>query len=125
VIEDEVDGCVDGLPLFQQPGQDLFAFRRESVEALVPLVFFAPLAYEQALGFKSAQKRVKRAFVDFEASLGQIFAERVAVMLLAKLGEDGEGQAAAAKLEAKAFEEVFSYGHCCASYTVLHILYDN
>jgi hypothetical protein len=32
-------------------------------------------------------------------------------MLLTKLGEDGEGEAAASKLESKTFKEVFSYGH--------------
>src|SRR6201982_1111193 len=88
VFEDARDGCVDCLPLFQQFGQDLLAIGREPVEALVAFVFFAPLAYQKALGLESAEERIQRAFVDLQAALGKVLAERVAVMLRAKLGQD-------------------------------------
>ena len=34
------------------------------VEALVALIFFAPLAGQEALGFQAAEEWVKGAFVD-------------------------------------------------------------
>ena len=51
------------------------------------------MADEQALGFEAAEKRVKRAFVDLEASFGEVFAERVTIMLGAKLGKNGKEHA--------------------------------
>ncbi len=86
IFKNAVDGCVDCLPLFEKFGEDQLAVRGEVVEALVALVFFAPLAYQQSLCFKAAQKRVERAFVDFQASFGKVLAERIAVMLLCGAG---------------------------------------
>jgi methylmalonyl-CoA mutase cobalamin-binding subunit len=43
--------------------------------------------------------------------LGESLAERIAVLLGAKLGEDSHDQGAAAKLHAKVFEEIGFNGH--------------
>jgi hypothetical protein len=51
---------------------------------------------------------------------GEGFAQGVAVVLLAELGEDGEDEAAAAELEAEVLED----GLDCFVHTVLHTLYD-
>jgi hypothetical protein len=50
--------------------------------------------------------------------LGQSLAQRVAVILLAKLRQDCQREAAAAKFQAKVLEEVF-----CESHAVPHTLY--
>ena len=57
-LHDSVDGCVDFLPLLEQMGQDLLAFGGEAIEALVAFLFFAPLAYEQALRLEAPQERI-------------------------------------------------------------------
>ena len=104
----------------EQLGEDLLAVAGEAVKPLVALVFFAPFAGEQALGFEAAQQRVERAFVDLQAAFGEGFAQGVAVVLLAKLGQHCQGQAAAAEFQAEVFEEVFGEGHA-----VPHTLYIN
>jgi hypothetical protein len=123
-VEYARDGGVDGVPLVEQASEDLFAIGREAVEALVAFVFFAPLAGEKSLGFEAAEKRIERAFVDLKTALGQLFAERVAVVFLPELGQDGQGEAAAAELKAKIFERVVSCCHCSCPYTAVpHTLY--
>ena len=107
----------------------MFAVGREAVEAFVAFVFFAPLTRQKALRFKPTEKRVKCAFVDFKPMFGKFFAECVALVLLLELGEDGQSEAATSELKTKVFEGGLSYGHVvpryrCATYTVLHILYD-
>ena len=79
-MEDVIDGVVDGVPLGEELGEDGFAFRGEFVEALVALVFFAPLAGEEALGFETAEEGVEGAFFDGQTLVGEGFAEGVAVM---------------------------------------------
>ena len=122
------------MPLVQKPGENLLAIGRKAVEALVALVFFAPLAYQQPLRFEPAKQGVKRALVDLKASLGEVLAERVAVVLLAKLSEHCERQTAPAKLQAKVSKRFSATVMLCLArpsqsryvpYTVLHILYDN
>ena len=108
------------MPLLQQPGKDLPAIARKAVEPLVALFFLAPLAYEQALGFQAPQQRIERAFVDVQAALCERLAQRVSLILLVKLGKHRQGQAAAAKFQAKVFEEVF-----CDCHAVPHTLYIN
>ena len=81
MLEDVVDGVVDAVPLGEELGEDGFAFGGEPVEALVALVFFAPLAGEEALGFEAAEEGVEGAFLDGEAFVGEGFAEGVAVVL--------------------------------------------
>jgi hypothetical protein len=51
--------------------------RGESVEALVALVFLAPFAGEETLGFQPTQHGVKRAFLDLEAGITEDLAEGV------------------------------------------------
>ena len=50
--------------------------RLQPVEALVALFFLAPLAGQQTLGFKPAQQRIERAFVDHQAVVRQRLAQR-------------------------------------------------
>ena len=114
-FEDARDGGVDTVPLVEQASEDLFALWRESVEALIAFVFFAPLAGQKALGFESAEKGIERTFVDLEPTLGEILPERISVVLLPQLRKHGKGETAAAELKSKIFEGVFSYGHCGSS----------
>ena len=97
-----------------------FAVAGEAVKPLVALVFLAPLAGQQPLGLQAPQQRVERAFVDLQAALGQGLAQRVAVVLLAKLRQHCQSQAAAPQFQAKVLEEVFGEGHA-----VPHTLYNN
>jgi len=48
-------GRVDALPFVEQLLENYFAVRRQAVEALVALLFFAPFAGEQALCFDPSQ----------------------------------------------------------------------
>jgi hypothetical protein len=106
VVQNFVQRIVDGVPLGEEESEGGFALRGEVVEAFVALVFFAPLAGEEALGFEAAEEGVEGAFLDGEAFVGEGFAESVAVVLGAKLGEDGDDEAAAAEFEAEGVEEL-------------------
>ena len=108
------------MPFFEQLAEDLFAIRREPVETLVALLFFAPLAREQSLRFEPAKQWIERALVDGQTALGKLFAQRVAVVFFAKLRQHGQSQAAAPQLQAKILEKVLSECHA-----VLHTLYIN
>jgi hypothetical protein len=105
VLEDVVEGVVDGGPLGEELGEGGLAIGGEAVEALVALVFFAPLAGEEALGFEAAEEGIEGAFFDGEAFVGEGFAEGVTVVLGAELGEDGDDEAAATELEAEGVED--------------------
>ncbi len=107
VVQNFVDGIVEGVPFGEELGEGGFAFRGEPVEALVALVFLAPLAGEQALGLEAAEQGVKGAFLDGKAFVGQSLAEGVSVVLDAELGEDGDDEAAAAEFELEGVEEGF------------------
>ena len=124
-LHDSVDGCVDVVPLLEQMGQDLLAFGGEAIEALVAFLLFAPLADEEALGFEASQEWIEGAFVDDQAMIGEVFAERVAVMLLPELREDGESKTAAPELEPKVFKDVFGEGHAvpCTLYFTYCVIY--
>jgi hypothetical protein len=52
--------------------------------------------------------------------IGESFAQGIAVVLFAELGQDGKDQAAAAQLEA----EILKDGLDCFAHTVLYTLYD-
>src|SRR6185503_15629517 len=121
-IEDAGDGGVNRVPLVQQTSQNLFAFRRESVEALIAFVLFAPLTRQQTLSFQAAEKRVKSALVNLQAALSQVLAERVAVVLLPKLCQDGKREAAPAELESEIFKRTFSYGHARSSESLCQLV---
>src|SRR5215469_541776 len=86
LLENAGDRGVDGVPLVQQSGENLFALRREAIEALVAFFLFAPFTEEQALGLEPAEERVKRTLVDLEAALVEVLAQRVAVVFPAELG---------------------------------------
>jgi hypothetical protein len=111
MVEDVLDGVVDGVPLGEELVEDGFAFGRELVEALVALVFFAPLAGEELLGFEAAEEGIEGALFDGKAFVGEGFAQGVAVVLGAELGEDGDDEAAAAEFEAEGVEDLgFDWG---------------
>jgi len=110
MVQDFVKRVVDGVPLGEEEGEGGFALLGEPVEALVAFVFFAPLAGEEALGFEAAEEGVEGAFLDGEAFVGEGFAEGVAVMLGAELGEDRDDQAAAPEFEAEGVEELGFWG---------------
>jgi hypothetical protein len=95
---------VDGVPLGEEESEGGFALRGKPIEALVALVFFAPLAGEEALGFEAAEEGIERAFLDGKTFVGERLAEGVAVVLNAQLGEDGDDETAAAEFEAKGIE---------------------
>jgi hypothetical protein len=58
------------------------------------------------LGLEAAEEGVEGAFLDGQTLVGEGFAEGVAVMFERKLGQDGDDEAAAAKLEAKGIEDL-------------------
>ena len=128
MVEDVLDGVVDGVPLGEELGEDGFAFGREFVETFVALVFFAPLAGEELLGFEAAEEGVQGAFFNGKAFVGEGLAEGVAVVLGAELGEDGDDEAAAAEFEAEGVEDLgFDLGLRrvgCWFHTVCQLLYD-
>ncbi len=86
--------------------EDLAAVLGEFVEAFLAVVFLAPFAVEETLGFEAAKKRVKGAFVDLDAEAGEILAQGVAVMLAPELGEDRDDEETAAELEAEIIEKI-------------------
>src|SRR4051812_14753397 len=90
VLENAGEGGVDAAPLRLEQREDAAAVRGEAIEPFLPLVFFAPLAREQALALEPAEQRVQSAFVDRQASLGERLPEGVAVMLAAELPEHGQ-----------------------------------
>jgi hypothetical protein len=82
----------------------LFSVGGEAVEAFVALLVFAPFTDQEGLSFESPEKGVKGAFVDLEAVFGEFFAERVAILLGAQSGEDGEDETAATKFQPEILE---------------------
>ena len=104
LLEDGFQGRVNLLPLGEQLLENERALFGDSIEALVALVFFAPLALEQALRLKAAEERVEGAFIDGEAAVGEGFALGIAVLLGAQSRQDGQHEATAAEFEAEVFE---------------------
>jgi len=103
--EDCVERRVDLPPLVEQLREHFGAVFREAVEALGALFLLAPLALEETLRLESAQQRVERPFVDLEALFRKGFAQRIAVLLGAQRGEDGEHQRPASQLEPQVFKD--------------------
>src|SRR5580698_7911749 len=99
--ENAGDGGVDRLPLLQQLAKDPLSIAGEPVKPLVALVFLAPFAGQQPLRFQAPQQRIERAFIDLQAPQCQSLAQRISVMLLAKLRQNGQGQTAAPQLQPK------------------------
>ena len=105
-LDDAGEGGVDLVELGQELFQDLATFPGELVKPFLPVVFLAPLAFEEALGFETPEKWIQGAFVDLDAEGGELLPESVAVMFPAELGEDGDDEEAATELEAKIIEEI-------------------
>jgi hypothetical protein len=105
VVHDPGEGFVQLLPLDAEAFEDVFSDGRELIKAFVSFILFAPDAYEEALRFEAAEQGVKGVFVDFESEIGEGFAEDVAILFGAKLGEDCEDERAAAQFEAEVVEE--------------------
>jgi hypothetical protein len=110
-FHDSVEGSVDALPLDKKLLENFFAVFRENVEALVAFVFLAPFADEQPLRFEPAKEGIESAFIDGHAMLGECFAEGVAVLFGAKLGEDSKDEAAASEFESNVFKEIGVESH--------------
>src|ERR1700744_471099 len=104
--DQSVQGLVDGAPLAGQLAEQPRAVVGEAVEALVALVFLAPFAGEQPLALQPPQHRVERAFVDLQAGVGQLLAQRVAVALGLERPEHRQDQAAAPQLQPQLLEQV-------------------
>ena len=120
-------------PFFEKLVEDVCAAGRKAIEALVTLVFLAPFACEEPLGFEAAEERVEGAFVDDQSIVGKGFSEGVAVLFRLELGEDSDDEAAAAQFEAQGVEEVGSGGGggwshrlcgiSCVMHTVRYMVY--
>src|SRR6266478_2626559 len=113
-----VQGRIDAFPFGEELLEHGFAIGGQDVKALVALVFLAPFSREQALRLQAAQEGIQSTLFDCHAVLGERLAKGVAILLGTELGEDGEDEGAAAKLEAKVLEEIGLDGHA-----VQHPLY--
>src|SRR6516225_9139003 len=105
-------------PFLHQLLQDLPAFARKPVIALVAVVLFAPLAGQQSLRFQPADQRIKSPFIDLHAARRKCLTQRVAIVFRAKLPQNGQNQRSAPQLRTKTLQPVRVH------FTVLRILYD-
>src|SRR3954471_3537334 len=126
-LDDAGEGGVDFVELGEELFQDLAAFAGEFVKAFLAVVFLAPFALEEALAFETAEEGIKGAFVDLDAEFGELLSEGVAIMFAAELGEDGDNEKAAAKLEAETGKKIGIWFGChyqvstlCDTQCVLH-----
>lgn len=105
-LNDPGEGRVDLFQLGEELLENGAALTRKAVKALLAIIFLAPLAFQKALVFKSAEQRIKRAFVHLDPERGEILAQGVTVVFLAQLGEDGNGEKPAPQLEAQVIKKV-------------------
>jgi hypothetical protein len=110
-----VERRIDVFPLGKQVTQNLFAFTRENIKSFLSLVFLAPFARQQSLGFKSTKEGIQGAFVNLHAMFGEGFAQRVAVLLGSELRKNRQNQGTAAEFQPKVLKEI--------GLTLVHILY--
>src|ERR1700722_12182581 len=110
LLQNAVERVVDAAPFVQKQREDFGAAGREAIKTFVALIFFAPLAEQQALRFEAAQQRIERAFVDNQAVVLERLAQCVAVLLGPQLRQNGDDQAAATKFEAQGFVKFSVYG---------------
>ncbi|RSL17050.1 hypothetical protein EDE15_2578 [Edaphobacter aggregans] len=124
--ENAVQRVVDTVPFRQELIEYPAAQGRESVKALVSLLLLAPFTGQQALRLQPAKQRVERALLNGQPMVSQSLAQRVAVVLLAKLRQNRKNEAPAAKFESKRIEQfaLKRIGLEDGIHTVLHILYD-
>ena len=78
----------------------------ETVEALVALLLLAPFADQQTLALQPPKQRIESVFVDGHAAVGEGLAQRIAVVLLAELGEDGQNEAAPSEFQPKVLKKI-------------------
>lgn len=116
-LDDVAERVINLLPLQKELLQYGFALFRQFVETLVALGVLTPLAREKSLRFQTAEQRVKRPFVDLNPLLGEILAERVSVLLAAKVRKNGEDKSSSPEFHPQIFESRFDL---C---TMLHTLY--
>ena len=121
LLENIFQRCVNAFPLDQQLFEDQLAVGGETVEPLFALVFFSPLADQQALSFKPAKQWVESALINSHAVIGQRFAERVAVVLGPQGREHRKGKTAPAKLLTEVFEAAIALS--AGRHTVYDIYY--
>src|SRR5205809_7719989 len=93
--ENGVQRRSDLPPLLEQLVEKRPSVSRQQVVTLVPLALLAPLALQESLRLEPAQQGIERALVHDEALLRERLAQRVAVLLVAELGEHRHHQAAA------------------------------
>src|SRR5260370_17526957 len=105
LLQDSFERLPDALPLGEQLFQHQLAVARDFVETLVALVFFAPFAGQQPLALQAAKQRIERAFVHLQAALGKPFTQGIAVLFVAKLGQNRQNQAAPAKLQPQILQQ--------------------
>src|SRR5215218_1894796 len=91
----------------------------QTVESLVA-AFLAPFAGEETLGLQPAKERVKRAFLDGQATVLEFLPQGVAVPFLAKREQYTERQGSAAKLDTQFIEQVIfdRHGHIPMCHTL-------
>jgi hypothetical protein len=103
-LDDVAERVIDVLPLLEELLEYDLARFGQLVKTLVPLRVFTPLADEKPLGFEPAKQRVKRSFVDLNALFGEIFAERVSILLAAEVGKNGEDKSSSPEFHPQIFE---------------------
>lgn len=97
-LDDASERRVNALPLFEQLTKDALAVARKAVKTFVALFLFTPFADEEPLALQTAEKRIEGIFVDRHTKVGEGFAQCVSIALGAELCQDGQNEAAPAKL---------------------------
>src|SRR6267143_805898 len=97
---------IQAVPFLEQLLEDARPVLREAVKPFVALIFLAPFAFEQALGFQPPQQGIQRALLNLHPLIRQRFAQCVAVMLFAKLRQHRNDQRPATQFHPQVFEEV-------------------
>src|ERR1700751_3848429 len=105
-LKNLVQRLINALPFCEKLTENLFAVGGQTIEPLVALVLFAPLADKQSLAFKTAEEGVERPFIDFQPVVSKSFAQGVAVTLLAKLSQNRETQASAAQFQLEVLKQL-------------------
>src|SRR6266851_2017045 len=97
---------IQAVPFLEQLLEDARPVLRKAIKPFVALVFLAPFAFQQALGFQPTQQRIQGALFDLHALVRQRLAQRIAVMLFAKLRQHRNDQRPAAEFHPQVFEKV-------------------
>lgn len=119
-LSDVAERVINVLPFLQELVQYGFALFGKLVETLVALGVFTPLANEKTLSFEPAQERVQRSFVYLNTLFGEIFTERVSVLLGAEVGKNGEDESSSPEFHPQIFEGRFDL---CTMFHTLYVIY--